>query len=275
MTVNGIQRELDSDYGEHSLIKAIGMRGTNDNGHATGGGTSDDGDCGCGAPPERAARHSRRSLLTKGAMGAAAAWAAPTLLSSPASAGPGSCTPLVLDWDNFALGSVFSATTISGITVTLTVAALPGTTLAPTNRTIVAGPSGGIAGRALFFGQNSNANNVGQTVTFSFSSPVENISFTVTDMDNVTNGWADRLRINTAGYTFAFAGTTLMTGVGSVADPFRNTNNNLNLANTDARGNVTITYAGPISSFSFQYYNASATGTSQLIRVTDITFESC
>jgi hypothetical protein len=181
----------------------------------------------------------------------------------------------VLDWDLFTLGSVFTSTSVGGVTISLTVVPLPSTNLTPNNTTVVASPSGGINEQALLFQQTSDALGVGQTVTFSFSSPVTNVSFTITDIDNSTGQWADRLVIQTAGYGFSFAAGTLMTGDGTVGTPFLNSNANLNLPHTDDRGNVTISYAGPISSFTFEYFNGVATNGTQQIRVTDIAFEDC
>jgi hypothetical protein len=223
----------------------------------------------------------RRSFLKKAGIAGAAVWAAPTLLSATAAHAQGTCAPETLDWDAFTVGSLFTNAATTGanpVTVTLGLANVPApptTTPQANNGRIVAGPSGGIAGNALFVGQNSQAPGVGQTITFSFSQPVYNLSFTVTDLDNQSNAWFDLLEILTAGYTFAFAGTTLLTGNGTNANRFRNTNNNLNLPNTDARGNVTLTWAGPVSSVQMRYTNGNQSGGSQLIRITDLTFNPC
>lgn len=211
----------------------------------------------------------RRDALRKAAVGAGvagAAWAAPQILSLDAAAAQ-SCVPGTLDWDSFSTGATFTSTVINGITVTLSISALAGTTLAPLNGTIRAAPNGGINQKGLYLGMDSSGPGVGEDVTFTFSVPVSNISFTLTDLDNLiggaNTGWADRVQVLTPGYTSSIpvtftpaapAGNVI--GAGTGANPFRNSNTNFNYPNTSNRGNVTINYAGPISSFSYRYYQS-------------------
>lgn len=225
----------------------------------------------------------RRGFLKKAGIAGAAVWVAPTLLSATAAHAQGTCQQEILDWDDYTALSLFTSGATTGpnpVTVTLGLANVPSpptTTPQANNGRIVTGPSGGIAGNALFIGQNSQAAGVGQTITFTFSQPVYNLSFTVTDIDNASNAWFDLLEILTAGYTFAFATPTLVTGTGaSGASRFQNTNNNLNLLNSDDRGNVTLTWAGPVSSVQMRYTNGNQFGnSSQLIRISDLTFNPC
>ena len=56
------------------------------------------------------------------------------------------------------------------------------------------------------------------------------------------------------------SGSTRVIGSGTNGDRFRNFNTDNNLGDTSNAGNVTIRYAGPITSFSFTYRNQVNTG---------------
>lgn len=219
----------------------------------------------------------RRALLRRMAAGGAVVWASPMMQSVASAQAAASCGPGIIDWDTFATGSVFTNTIVGNTTVSMAVSGVANTTLQPDNGRILAGPAGGLNQKHLRFTMSSdngtNNNGSRQTVTFSFTNPVTNLAFTFFDIDNQTgNGWGDRLVMNTAGYTSSIPAGGLVIGTGTNADRFRNSNANLNLANTDNRGNLTIQYAGPISSFSFTYRNQVSTNSIQLISIGDMTF---
>ncbi len=200
------------------------------------------------------------------------------MMQSVASAQAGaSCGPGVLDWDTFTTGSVFTNTIIGNTTITMTISGVTNTTLGADNGRILAGPAGGISQKHLRFTMSStngtSANGSRQTVTFSFSNPVTNVAFTFFDIDNQTgNGWGDRIVMNTTGYTFSIPSGGLVIGNGTNGNRFRNSNANLNLLNTDNRGNLTVNYAGPLTSFSFVYRNEVNINSIQLISMSDLTF---
>ena len=221
---------------------------------------------------------SRRAFLRRAAIVGAVAWTAPIVLSSTDIAGAvGSCAA-VLDWDTFTTGAMFTSAVVSGVTVTLSVVALSGTTLLATNRTVRAASNGSVNQKALQFQQDPDAVGIGQTIAFSFSKSVRNVSFTLYDIDNTTgNGWGDRVQVNTSGYTFSIPSDGTVTGNGgSGNNQFRNTQTNNNLGDASDQGNVTLTYAGPISSFQFTYRNAANTGGPNMrIAISDISFSTC
>ena len=227
---------------------------------------------------------SRREALRRTAIGAGvagAAWAAPQIVSTEAAAAA-SCNAGTLSWGGFTVGSTFTSTTVNGVTVTLTTATLPGTTTLSTNRTIRASPNGGFSQRVLQFQQLPNAIGIGQDITFSFDAPVSNVSFSLYDIDNLFGGWGDRIQVLTTGYTSTIPSTfTPVTptgnviGDGTAGNRFRGSNTNANWDDNSNRGNVTLTYAGPITSFSFRYQNAANTGGGNMrIGISDITW-SC
>ncbi len=181
--------------------------------------------------------------------------------------------PGMLDWDSLVTGSVYTTSVVNGVSVTLTVAPLasPPTTLLATNRTIRASPNGSFNQKALQFQQLPNAIGIGQDVTFTFGAPVSNVVFTFYDIDNLVGGWGDRIRMFTAGYTSASSGTVI--GNGTVGNLFGNSQLNNNATDGSNAGNLTLTCAGPITSFAFRYTNAvNVGGGNQRIGVSDMSW---
>ena len=220
---------------------------------------------------------SRRRFLRRAAVAGAVGRTVPTILTMSPAGAVGSCT-LTLDWDTFTVGTVFTSTTISGVTVSLTVVpiAAPPTTLLATNRTIRAAPNGSFPQQVLQFQMLPNATGIGQTITFSFSSSVQTVKFSFYDIDNLTGGWGDRIQMNTAGYTSTFPAGTTVIDAGAAGNLFRNSQVSNNLNANSNQGNPGISYAGPISSFQFVYSNAANTGGgNQRIGISDITFDKC
>jgi hypothetical protein len=225
----------------------------------------------------------RRKLLKRLAVGSAVVWSSPMVSRTAFAATAASCVPLVLDWNTFEPGTTFTSANVGGTTVTLTTSFFGGTTALGTNRTVRAGPQGGVPGRALRFEQTPN-NNGGQLITIGFSEDVFNVSFTITDIDNFFNlsgnGWSDRIVVITptnysysmpAGSTVIGAGTA--TGTTITTGPFRNSVANNNYPNSSPGGNVTLTFPGPLTQFQFQFRCASVDdGSNQLINLTNISF---
>lgn len=225
--------------------------------------------------PVDALRADRRDALRKLAVGGAIVWSAPMITSSISAAAAASvpaCTPRVLDWDIWATGSTFTSSNVFGTTVALSSTFSGGTAALGTNRTIVAAPQGGINQKALRFEQTPISNGR-QTVTFTFSAPVKSVSFSFFDIDNLTGNWSDRIVILTTPFGYAIPATSTITGNGTAATPFQNSQSNANLPNTSGAGNVTVSLAGPLSAFSFTFgCGAVAGGQNQLINIGDISF---
>lgn len=111
--------------------------------------------------------------------------------------------------------------------------------------------------------------------TFTFTRPVTGLTFTLTDIDSTTGDFWDSVWL-TPGFTYRDRGST-MSGVGTQADPFRQTSGNTAVNNaTGSNGNVTISYAGTLSSFTINYNNRQ-TGTrtadpDQVVTIANISF---
>jgi hypothetical protein len=216
---------------------------------------------------------SRRQVLARIGVGGAVLWASP-MLSNVALAGPTSCHPVTLDWDSYAVGSSFTSATLLGNTISFAAASFNGTSALAGNRTVVAGPQGGINQR--FYRLNQNAvTNAYQTLTINFSYAVYNVSFTITDIDNQNNAWTDRVGFTPAPTSFSTPGYgsgARVLGGGTLANPFYNAANNTNLDNNSNRGNVTVTWAGPVTSIALRFWCAGEDGSNQLINIGDISF---
>lgn len=236
-------------------------------------------------------------MLRKLAVGGGIVWMSPMIASkASAQAPPSQCsTTALLDWDTFTVNSIFpGTTTVAGVDISITSVITAPTTALAGNFRIMASPHGGIAGQSLMFEQTPFANSVGQLITISFSVAVRDVVFTITDIDNQANTWSDRLTTTTAPTSYV-RGTNVIgigaTGNGSGGSPnsgngggngqtgaFRNSVDSDNLANTSSAGNLTLTYAGPITTIQLQYWNGAVAGGStanQLIRLSDIAFNSC
>ncbi len=110
------------------------------------------------------------------------------------------------------------------------------------------------------------------------------VSFTFFDIDNVTNpGWGDRVSLSPQPTSFTVPAGSFIIGIGkdenedsNTKGPFRSSQPNTDFADTSTGGNVTVTYTGPISSFTILYENKVNTGgTNQHIAIGNITFRNC
>lgn len=93
---------------------------------------------------------------------------------------------------------------------------------------------------------------------FTFTRAVSNLTFTLTDIDSAAGDFLDSV-VLTSGFTFVIPGTSTLQGEGTVAKPFRPKSTNTPIDNTNSSaGNVTITYPGPITTFTVDYRNAAS-----------------
>lgn len=111
------------------------------------------------------------------------------------------------------------------------------------------------------------------TVTITLSQAMENLSFTLHDIDSTQGGWRDTVIVNTLGFTLA-RGSNIQ-GAGTSGDPIRP----INVGDTpisSGLGDVRITWPGPIQTVTFTY-RAGITGNSQNqhIGLGNISFSDC
>jgi hypothetical protein len=90
---------------------------------------------------------------------------------------------------------------------------------------------------------------VSTTTTFTFSEPVYNLTFTIADIDASGGGWNDIVQLSPVPTSAPFIGSN----VNYNAATGRATNNGASVPNTSTIGNLTVTFAGPVTTFSVQF----------------------
>lgn len=113
------------------------------------------------------------------------------------------------------------------------------------------------------------------TVTLSFTSPVENLTFKLHDIDGISGAFQDTVEILTLTNGFSFVPGANITGNGTSGNRFRNVTSVDNPISTGV-ADVTLMWAGPIQVVSFRYV-AGTNGDSQNqhIGLGDISFTDC
>ena len=150
------------------------------------------------------------------------------------------------------------------------------------NLKVQAGPTGNITGNALTFAQTPKTDG-GQDITFTFSASIYELSFIITDIDNGLTGdgedgdqgSSERVVILPAGgFTSTVPTGSTVNGAGTAASPFMN--NNVQSYHTDSPGgNLKISMAGPLSTFTIKFSNGSVqNGSSERIHLTNILFKA-
>lgn len=92
------------------------------------------------------------------------------------------------------------------------------------------------------------------TMTLTLSEPVTDLSLTITDIDRVITEWIDHVIVNTGGYVVTAQGANVI-GTGTSGDPFRSSHNG---GISSAAGDVTLTWAGPLTMVQITYRAADA-----------------
>lgn len=119
-----------------------------------------------------------------------------------------------------------------------------------------------------------------QDVTFTFSKPVYNLTFTIDDIDRINNGgtypgYYDQVALLSLSTYTATKGSYL-TGSGTTGDPWR-TAVDVN-GSYDARQSVTVSFAGPVTSFTIRFWTSTAdsrTTEYQFIRLGSMSYRTC
>jgi hypothetical protein len=96
------------------------------------------------------------------------------------------------------------------------------------------------------------------TLTITFPKFVTGATLQITDIDKTLGDWIDEVAIFPLGFTFTKVnsmGTSLVTGSGSAADPFK-CSQNVELG--DARGDVILNWAGQVKQIVITYTAADA-----------------
>lgn len=221
-----------------------------------------------------------RRAVTRGA-----AWSIPVIslaVAAPAMAASGcKMTTGQLSWDVFAdnsdqTGKALATTGGTGVTVTVS---LSGDTGADNNGKIWSSTQTGGLDKVLRFFDLNNVANTAQTITLTFSKPVQNVSFSLLDIDSAPGGYYDQVIINTAGFTGSkhsnVIGAGAATGNGNNSGPYRPPDDNHAVSGSNSDGNVDLSWTGPVSSISFVYRQNGTMNGNPFIGISDIAFQYC
>ncbi len=182
-----------------------------------------------------------------------------------------------LSWTTSANTNLVSATdsnTSTGITVTTHTTQFGGV---PTfGSTIVnnASANGSPTGYVYMTQTGNVANNTqGQTTTFTFSEPIYNLSFTVFDIDGGATccGWNDIVDFS-SDIGVPISGTPAANVAYNLATGRASANANVNISN--GLGNVTVTWAGPVTSVTVKHFVGTQTAAigGQYVAIGPLTF---
>ena len=220
-----------------------------------------------------------RRAVTRGA-----AWSIPVVslaVAAPAMAASGcKMTTGQLNWDVFGngtnqTGKVLATTGGTGVTVTIS---LSGDTGATGNGVVTNALTGGQS-QVMRFTSPNGVNNTSQTVTLTFSKPVQNVSFSLLDIDSAPGGYYDEVVINTAGFTGSkhvnVIGAGAATGNGNNKGPYRAPDSDSPVDGSSSDGNVDLSWSGPVSSVSCVYRQNGTMNGSPFIGISDIAFQYC
>jgi Prealbumin-like fold domain len=188
-----------------------------------------------------------------------------------------------LNWNypaaNFNLLTGTSSTTVNGVTIQTNAAAAG--TYDSNNSTILRnGQANGLSGAGVIQMQMDSTTDNGtsnQATTITFSEPVYNLQFTVWDIDggpNCTCQFNDIVQFSSnAGVPTSFSipvgGSVIYNSGTGIA-----TTDNQGV--TDASGNITVTFAGPVTTLTVRHTAGDATGTTnstnQFVYIDDLTY---
>lgn len=182
-----------------------------------------------------------------------------------------------LSWTTSANTNLVTATdsnTSTGLTVTTRTTQF-GSLPTFTSSVVNSGSANGSPPGYVYMTQTGNVANTtqGQTTTFTFSEPVYNLSLTVYDIDGGATccGWNDIVDFNsdngvpTSGTPAANVAYNLATGRASA-------NANVNI--TNGLGNMTVTWAGPVTSVTVKHFVGTQTAAigGQYVAIGPLTF---
>jgi len=220
-------------------------------------------------------QHSRRQILAAMAAGAAGGLAAPLIRTVPAAAQVvGSCAVEVLDWETLPKDGIFVSTDVNGITISLTTVKLGDVDFKSDNGKVKDTEIGGQPKQhVLMLEMKPKELLAGQLVTFTFSQPVINVTMPIYDIDNKKNQWSDRVVPSTP-FTFAVPAGSTVIGTGTGADPFRNGDPG-EVKKKDPFGNLLLSWPGPVTSVSFEYYGDVWFNKDMELAIGNITFQPC
>jgi hypothetical protein len=224
----------------------------------------------------RAPRQVGRRAVTRGA-----AWSVPVVtlaVAAPAAAHSG-CHLVTgsLVWDTVANGPQLNkALATSGGTGVTVMVSVSGDTGHAGNGSVT-GTTTGAQSKVMRFYDQNNVADTAQTITLTFSKAVQNVSFSLLDVDSETSGkilaFEDVVTILTPGWS----GTTHsnVKGSGTVASPYRAVNTDSPVSGASSASNVDLAWAGPLTTIRFTYAQDGTVQGDPFMGISDIGFQCC
>ena len=105
--------------------------------------------------------------------------------------------------------------------------------------------------------------------TYTWPSSVTNLTFTITDID-----FGDKERVFISPAPTSTSKPASVSGSGTSTDPWQGPNPDIDNA-VSGNGNVTVTYAGPLSQFTVTMYNGSSPVQNGVIYVAGMSYNPC
>lgn len=198
------------------------------------------------------------TTLSRRRLAQGAAWTLPAVAAAaaaPAMAASLPCPPVsTLDWSIQPHGPSMNGVSVIATTpvttpvtppISVTISAT-GDITGPDNLVVMDGPDGGLpAGQDYLnvgFGGDCTCQ---QVVSFTFSAPVYNLTFTLGDIDSYSGNVFQEAAWLTPGFAISNQGASV-SGLGTATNPFTATLG-LNVPPESSAGNVTVLYPGPVT----------------------------
>jgi hypothetical protein len=229
--------------------------------------------------------HEQPRQIGRRAVTRAAVWSIPVVslaVAAPAMAVSG-CTPKtgLLVWKNLSSGNQLGktlVTTVPGLTV---VVSATGDTDADDNGIRSTGPIGAATSLLLLHSEN-NKNNTTQTITLKFSQKVQNLAFTLLDIDSsrdrnifgqsYTNHWQDKISILPAPSSQT-KGSTVQ-GSGTTAAPWRAVDLDTPVPDGSTTGNVQLSWSTALDTVTIVYSQDGKQDGSPKVGISDLSFQT-
>lgn len=211
-------------------------------------------------------RPTRRTLVR------GSAWSVPVVAAAaaaPAYAASQLCQPVTFDWSSQPTGQVFTSGAVGLTTITMTVT--EATNPHPANGQVINTTQGGVSGAQLALVLIPTTSASATTVQLAFSQPVSNLRLQVRDIDRASGNWNDRVTPS-PGYTVTAQGSNVRTVTGPPTY-FDSQAGSTPVDGGVATGNLSLAYAGPLTSISLRYHQGGTVGgQSAVVTVGDLTF---
>ncbi len=128
----------------------------------------------------------------------------------------------------------------------------------------------------LRFYDRENKADTSQTILITFSKQVQNVRFSLLDVDSQTdrptNAYEDTVVVNTPGWVGAKHSN--VKGSGTAKDPYRGKTTNSPVDGSSPNSNVDLTWSGKLSNVSFTYGQDGKVNGGPFIGISDLFFDT-